>query len=188
MAYQSGSNKSVFPIRMEWTELSLFFFAKWRGRGRNSDWKGYDLENQKSFSIARFFQRLFLQSSLPRSLSFRPPFPFLQSSCQPATSSGAATAASWRETAPSVSALMALRSARTVRAAEVGFSCAGGGGGALAAEPFPYFPASFRPRPNFSQMNKQEVLGIWEPFVCRHGVAYSAIHPNIRAYALVVYI
>lgn len=42
-----------------------------------------------------------------------------QSSCQPATSSGAAMAASWQETAPSVSVLTALRSARTERAAEV---------------------------------------------------------------------
>lgn len=54
------------------------------------------------------------------------PFP-LQSCCQPATSSGAAMAASWLETAPSVSALTALRSGRTGRAAEVG-SCTAGGG------------------------------------------------------------
>lgn len=68
---------------------------------------------------------------MPFSLQFRLSFlfPRLQSSCQPATSSGAATAASWRETAPSVSALTALRSARTGRAAEVGFSCASGSSG-----------------------------------------------------------
>lgn len=50
----------------------------------------------------------------------------LQSSCQPATSSGAATGASWQEMAPSVSVPTALRSGRMERAAEVGFSCTGG--------------------------------------------------------------
>lgn len=94
---------------------------------------------------------------MPFSLQFRLSFLFSppQSSCQPATSSGAATAASWRETAPSVSVLTALRSARTGRAAEVGFSCTSweqwGGGGAgschgalLPTSPFALSQTSIR--------------------------------------------
>lgn len=60
----------------------------------------------------------------------------LQSCCQPATSSGAAMAASWQETAPSVSALTALRLGRTGRAAEVGSCTAGGGLLPWNASPF----------------------------------------------------
>lgn len=117
-----------------------------------------NLPNQKVISHSTYPYILFFSNSHLFSLSLFP----LQSSCQPATSSGAAMAASWQETAPSVSALTALRSARTGRAAEVGFSCAGG------APPVMEQPlVSLCPRPDFHQKNKQEVLPIWEPSVCR---------------------
>lgn len=118
---------------------------------------------------------------MPFSLQFRLSFLFSppQSSCQPATSSGAATAASWRETAPSVSVLTALRSARTGRAAEVGFSCTSWeqwGGGLLPWSTPPH--VSLCPQPDFHQMNKQEVLGVREPSVCRQGLMYSTLHAD----------
>ncbi len=125
--------------------------VKWQGR--DCDWKGNDIRrgirsnylNQKVFLItSNLCIPFFVQIS--HRLSFT--FP-LQSSCQPAMSYAAATAASWPETAPSVSALMASRSARTGRAAEVG-------------------PPSPLGR-TFLQMNEQVVLRIWRPSVCRQG-------------------
>lgn len=62
-------------------------------------------------------------------------------------SSGAATAASWQETAPSVSAPTALRSARTEQAAEVRFQEPGGG--FLPLFFLPHTNLSFCPQPDF---------------------------------------
>lgn len=74
---------------------------------------------------------LHLSNPLSSAHHFSPCLSPLQSSCQPATSSAVATAASWPGTAPSVSAVTALRSGRMERAAEVGFSCSGAGGAAV---------------------------------------------------------
>lgn len=90
----------------------------------------------------------------------------LQSSCQPATSFAVAMAASWQETAPSVSVGTALRSGRMERAAKVGFSCTGEGGnlhwsGAEGRLPLPS-----------AKLPSQEWAGeaLWEPSVCRQNL------------------
>lgn len=89
-------------------------------------WTAWIIKEVSSYSTYSFIAFL-LCSFLP--------FP-LQSCCQPVTSSGAAMVASWLETAPSVSALTALRLGRTGRAAEVGSCTAGGGLLPWNASPF----------------------------------------------------
>lgn len=95
------------------------------------------------------------------------PCPFcspLQSSCQPATSSAVAMAASWQETAPSVSVGTALRSGRMERAAKVRLCCTGGAVGTDRLQE----AVSLYPRPNFPHRNHRESL--WEPSVCRQNL------------------
>lgn len=109
----------------------------------------------------------------------------LQSSCQPAMSSGVAMAVSWQETAPSVSVATALRSGRMERAAKVGFSCTGGASLPDRVQK----PVSPCPRPHFPHRTEEENLSenhlSAEPCLQRHLQSwFILLFPSVLSFCM----